>query len=192
MVTIGTLNAGNMTLGSGGSTPSGHYETRFTLDDGTVETYDIVGDLTIQWMTDNGFFDQTLADPEDPTTLWKKKIVSAEIGTGVTNLKSSPITLFGSPGQMGPFGVCTSLTNVTISDGVTNIGDATFTMCVSLTDVSIPESVTTIGNGTFFSCVALSNIIIPNSVRSIGEHAFEDCQSITSINIPSTITRIES
>ena len=42
---INNLITGTMTLGSGGSTPSGHAETRFTLEGGTVETYNITGTL---------------------------------------------------------------------------------------------------------------------------------------------------
>ena len=46
MVNINILNAGNMTLGSGGSTPAiDPAKTRFTLEGGTVEEYDISGTL---------------------------------------------------------------------------------------------------------------------------------------------------
>lgn len=36
---------GNIIITTGGSTPSGHPETRFTLEDGTVETHNITGTL---------------------------------------------------------------------------------------------------------------------------------------------------
>ena len=45
MVTINRLNGGDITITTGGSTPSGHPETRFTLQGGTVETYNITGTL---------------------------------------------------------------------------------------------------------------------------------------------------
>jgi hypothetical protein len=54
---INNLITGTMTLGSSVSAPAGHPETRFTLEGGTVETYNIVGELNIQWMEDHGFFD---------------------------------------------------------------------------------------------------------------------------------------
>ena len=41
---------------------------------------------------------------------------------------------------------CTSLTNVTIPNSVTNIGDYAFDYCTSLTNVTIPNSVTSIGD----------------------------------------------
>ena len=45
MVTINTLNGGDITITTGGSTPASHPETRFTLEGGTVETYNITGTL---------------------------------------------------------------------------------------------------------------------------------------------------
>jgi hypothetical protein len=52
MVTIGTLNGGNITITTG---PAGHPETRFTLQGGTVETYNIIGALSWNFMNDNHF-----------------------------------------------------------------------------------------------------------------------------------------
>ena len=40
------------------SGPVSHPETRFTLQDGTVETYNIIGTLDQQWMIANGFWDE--------------------------------------------------------------------------------------------------------------------------------------
>jgi hypothetical protein len=57
---IHTLNGGDITITTGGSTPpppTEHPETRFTLQDGTVEEYDIEGTLDFQWMADNEFVD---------------------------------------------------------------------------------------------------------------------------------------
>ena len=45
MVIINRLNGGNITITTGGSTPTGNPETRFTLEGGTVETYNITGTL---------------------------------------------------------------------------------------------------------------------------------------------------
>jgi len=51
--------------------------------------------------------------------------------------------------------------------GVTNIGNVSFTFCNDLTKVSIPDSVTTIGDHAFYNCTGLTEITIPNSVTSI-------------------------
>ena len=52
----------------------------------------------------------------------------------------------------GTFEDYTNLTNITISDSVTSIGDYAFAGCSSLTSVTIPDSVTSIGYGAFHGC----------------------------------------
>ena len=79
----------------------------------------------------------------------------------------------------GAFSDCSSLTSVTIPDGVTSIGFDAFEKCSSLTSVVIPGSVTSIGNGAFEGCSSLTSVVIPNSVTSIGDGAFRDCSSLT-------------
>ena len=53
-----------------------------------------------------------------------------------------------------------SLTNVTIGNSVTNIGDFAFGDCASLTSVTIPGSVVSIGEGAFAGCSSLTNIAV--------------------------------
>lgn len=50
------------------------------------------------------------------------------------------------------FHYCTGLTNITIPEGVTSIGNPAFWGCSSLTSITIPESVTSISSGAFQSC----------------------------------------
>ena len=45
----------------------------------------------------------------------------------------------------------------------------------TLTDVTIGNSVTSIGDWAFYNCSGLASITIPNSVTSIGKSAFYDC-----------------
>ena len=49
---------------------------------------------------------------------------------------------------------CSSLTNVTIPEGVTNIGEYAFYSCDSLTSITIPESVEYIASNAFMLCTA--------------------------------------
>ncbi len=89
------------------------------------------------------------------------------------------------------FDSCTSLTSVTIPNGVTNIEYGAFDQCFSLTSVTIPTSVTRIGGAAFRSCQILADVAIPVNVTSIGRDAFSYCRSFTSITIPASVTRIE-
>jgi hypothetical protein len=79
--------------------------------------------------------------------------------------------------------------NVTISNGVTSIGDSAFTYRTSLTGITIPNSVTRIGDHAFSGCTSLTSITIPNSVTRIGS-AFQDT-GLTSVTIPNSVTKID-
>ena len=85
---------------------------------------------------------------------------------------------------------CTSLTNITIPNGVTSIGDGAFNNCTSLTNITIPNGVTSIGGWAFSGCTSLTSITIPNSVTGIGDYAFYSCTSLTNITIPNSVTGI--
>ena len=122
---------------------------------------------------------------------------------------------------------------------VTSIRYHAFYECKSLTEVTIPNSVTTIGNGAFDSCTGLqkviwnarniqdpqifnqpfsgcdrltdfvfgeevehipdylcynltllNTIVIPNSVTTIGERAFSECRGLQKVTIGNSVTTI--
>ena len=87
---------------------------------------------------------------------------------------------------------CTSLTSVTIPNSVTEIGWGAFYDCTSLTSITIPDSVTEIGDYAFYNCTSLTSVTIPNSVTTIGFSAFQSCTALTSVTIPERITEIKS
>ena len=82
------------------------------------------------------------------------------------------------------------LTEITIPNSVTSIGQYAFSFCIRLTSVTIPNSVTSISQYAFKSCRGLTSVTIPNSVTSIGQYAFDDCFRLTSITIPNSVTSI--
>lgn len=84
----------------------------------------------------------------------------------------------------------TLITDLTIPESVTSIGNYTFYKCSSLTSVTIGNSVTTIGDWAFLGCRGLTSITISNSVTSIGNYAFYTCSGLTSITIPNSVTSI--
>ncbi len=86
----------------------------------------------------------------------------------------------------------TTVTSVTISDGIKAIPYRMFYGCTSLTSVTIPDSVTSIGDYAFYGCTSLTSVTIGNSVTSIGEYAFAYSSSLTSVTIPDSVTSIGS
>lgn len=132
------------------ASPASHPETRFTLEGGTIETYNIIGTLDQQWMIDNGYWNE---DDEE----WIKIIIQADIGNTVTNIGYRALAR------------ADLMTSVTIPYNVTSIGNFAFSDCYDLTSVTIPDSVTSIGENAFYDCGSLTNVTIPDSVTSIGD-----------------------
>ncbi len=64
---------------------------------------------------------------------------------------------------------------------MTSIGDYTFWDCTSLTSITIPDGVTSIEWAVFSYCTSLTSVTIPNSVTSIGYSAFGDCAGLTDV-----------
>ena len=83
-----------------------------------------------------------------------------------------------------------SLTRITIPEGVTSIGNGAFSGCTNLTSITIPEGITSIGNSAFYRCANLTSITIPEGVTSIGDYAFYGCESLTSITMPTSVVSI--
>ena len=118
-------------------------------------------------------------------------LISGTIGTINWKLdkETGEMTFFGK-GKMESFysypweGTKYSIKKVTISEGITTVGESAFYECSSLTSITIPNSVTTIGEYAFCSCSSLGSIIIPDSVTTIGFCAFWSCHSLTTATLP--------
>jgi len=116
------------------------------------------------------------------------------IGADAFEFKSiTNVTIPNSVTSIGEdaFGYCDGLTNATIPNSVTNLGDFALGDCASLTSVTIGTGVTSIREGVFEYCTGLTNVTIGNSVTGIAYEAFEECYSLTSVTIPSNVTNIE-
>ena len=73
------------------------------------------------------------------------------------------------------------LTEYTIPDGVTTIGDNVFFGCTNLTRITIPHGVETIAFQAFRECSGITEITIPESVTTVKEGAFCTCKSLTTV-----------
>lgn len=89
------------------------------------------------------------------------------------------------------FSGCNNLKDVFLSNDLTNIGVGGFESCHSLTEVDIPDQVTFVGVGAFYSAITLSSVSLPEGLEIIYHGAFGACESLTELVIPSTVTAIK-
>ena len=86
-----------------------------------------------------------------------------------------------SPGDAPWYSRRTQIRKITISEGVTSIGEYAFEECTNVTSISIPGSVTELNEYCFSACVSMKNITIPQSVTRIADGVFDACEKLTDI-----------
>lgn len=77
---------------------------------------------------------------------------------------------------------CTALTEVTLSNGITSIGQSTFYNCSSLQSVDVPDTVTVINAYAFYGCSSMTGIDLPAGLKALGVYAF-GASGITGIDL---------
>ncbi len=88
------------------------------------------------------------------------------------------------------FSSCKNITEITIPDSVTEIGNSAFSGCTSLAEIVIPDSVTEIGEFAFSGCTALLKVVLSKNMTAIEAQTFSGCSSLESIIIPDGVTAI--
>ena len=85
-----------------------------------------------------------------------------------------------------------SITSITIDEGIQNIGQETLSDTTSLTSITIPSSVTSIGRSAFYGATSLESVNFgPNSkLETIGQSAFNSNTALTGIDIPDSVKSI--
>lgn len=74
--------------------------------------------------------------------------------------------------------------NITIPEGVTNIGEKAFFSCSLLQDIIIPASVTEVGGQAFNFCSRLSTVTFNGTPSALPTSLFVSCSNLTTINVP--------
>ena len=104
--------------------------------------------------------------------------------------KLQELEIRGKTVPSGAFKNCTTLTSVTFSDRVKEIGENAFYGCSSLLAVNFGNSVQNIGNKAFYGCKKVSSLNFPDSLNKIGDHAFSGCSSLKKAVIGNNVTSL--
>lgn len=107
------------------------------------------------------------------------------------NEETATLTLSGT-GDMPNYGLgeapwgefLEQIETITISSGITTIGDNVFSNCVRLTNLNLPNDLRRIGKSSFLECISLQSIILPPSLKEIGDGAFESCEKLETVSLP--------
>ena len=120
-----------------------------------------------------------MADYTSTTTPWGMALAKAlgENGTSVDMVKDA----------------VPRITTLSIENGVTGIGDYSFSRMTGLTSLEIPGSVKEIGAFAFWSCTSLNTITLNEGLEKIGGSAFRTIYGMEekTLNIPASVTTIE-
>lgn len=92
----------------------------------------------------------------------------------------------------GAFSECSSLTYISVPEGITEIGNYAFSGCSGLTSLLIPADVLSIGSYAFKDCTGIDKITLPDRLGTIGSYAFQNCTGLTGMTVPDSVTDIGS
>ncbi len=82
-----------------------------------------------------------------------------------------------------------SLSSITLPEGLLSIGEYAFHSCGSLSSIQIPSTVCSLGMEMFPNC-PLTSITIPEGVSYLGHSLLYGCGSLTSVTLPDNLTCI--
>ncbi|MBD5584873.1 MAG: leucine-rich repeat protein [Clostridia bacterium] len=127
----------------------------------------------------------------------EKVIINADIESisknaffGCVNLQSADIKC-ASRIEYGAFSNCERISELVLSDHLSEIGKYAFSECINLETINLPESLLLLGEKAFQGCSKLNHVDISN-VNNIQSSTFEDCVSLSDIQISSKIEEIGS
>ncbi len=93
-------------------------------------------------------------------------------------------------GSYGWFNRMGKIETLVVEEGITSI-EGICKNATSLTNVSLPEGLLEVGAYSFYNCKALTTINFPDSVEKIGYFAFIYCDGIKEIRLPENLKVVE-
>lgn len=81
---------------------------------------------------------------------------------------------------------------LTLPEGITEVGPCTFFENPFIHSVIIPNGVTKIGESAFKECTNLKNVVLPDTLIDIEDFAFSYCYLLKNINFPESLRNVDS
>lgn len=191
---LGTTNISSIWLGSDKLWPTAPPAYKFQAINLNGETYNIECDgnstLTVNQTKPSGYAYSTMTDAVIGDCV--KTLANGLASNGVfSNLSSlSSVTMSDNLEEIGAyaFSYCTGLESITLSNKLKKIGYDAFSYASGLTSITIPNSVTTMDYNAFRGCSNLKSCTLSNSLTSLGRYTFYNCSGLTSIVVPDSVT----
>lgn len=89
------------------------------------------------------------------------------------------VTIIGSHAFFG----CSSMTYMSIPEGVEKLMFGAFAGCTSWVDIILPQTLTVLDTMSLYGCTTLIDLIVPKNVQTIGMYATYRCTNLTTITI---------
>jgi hypothetical protein len=103
-----------------------------------------------------------------------------------------PVRSITGLGSVAPTSALRStVTSITIPDGVTTISGGALKNLRLITSITIPDSVTSLEPGALSGCIALTSAVLPDGLTVL-ESTFSGCTALTSVTLPSGVTTLNS
>ncbi len=107
---------------------------------------------------------------------------------GITKITlSDGVTVIGDCAFFG----CENLSEIVFANGLSEIGTRAFAYCSSLKSISLPDGLEKLGAG-IFAYSGLTGITIPDNITSIPDNTFYFCTDLIDVTIPDSVTYIGS
>ena len=146
-------------------------------------------ELSKQWLTRRAKFiysNMQSSDTPDSDEITTNIFIRSGIRYRI--LSDSTVEVYGLAYDNMPdeVEIPTSVSFCGVTFSVVAIGDAAFEGCSSLSNITLPEGITRIGDKAFYACTSLSSITFPSTLSSIGSEAFMECHTLSEATSMST------
>ncbi len=181
--------------------------TRTSLVEGVLDTYEhdyivklvenpdtneIIGVAVCYWetkkVTSDLVFDEIFTYRDVTGKQFSYPVIQIGYGQGIVALQASVVETISIPSTVkliyaNSFSGYPNLKNLSLAEGIEEIGSMAFWHCSSLEQVTIPSSVTTIGRYAFADCQNLKSVTLPRRFESEVESIFYNCPNVQFIYV---------